>query len=204
LRVIQKEKWSVSQERLFEAEKPYKTRADFHNEQKSWSEKMEVILRGYQPEDIPAMIEIWNVVVEEANAFPQVDNLTKESAVSFFAAQTLTTVAVLDQEIVGLYILHPNNIGRCGHIANASYAVKKNCRGHKVGERLVQHSLQQAKNFGFRLMQFNAVVSTNVMAIHIYEKIGFQRLGVIPGGFHLGDGSYSDIILYFYDLDKNN
>ena len=160
----------------------------------------EVIIRGYRIEDLPSMIEIWNRVVEEANAFPQTDPLTFEEAERVFAAQTNTCVAVSQDEVVGLYILHPNNIGRCGHIANASYAVRSCCRGQKVGEKLVRHSICKAKECGFLLMQFNAVVSINHTAIHLYEKLGFQRLGVIPGGFLLGDGSFSDIILYYIKL----
>jgi L-amino acid N-acyltransferase YncA len=161
---------------------------------------MEIIVRGYKQEDIPSMTQIWNQVVEEGNAFPQTDKLTMEEAEHFFLGQTFTAVAVLNDEVVGLYILHPNNIGRCGHIANASYAVQSSCRGQRIGEKMVRHSLEKAKEYSFRLMQFNAVVSINHTAIHLYEKIGFTRLGVIPNGFLLGDGSYSDIILYFIEL----
>ncbi len=160
----------------------------------------EAVIRCYTMEDLPFMIEIWNRVVEEANAFPQTERLTFEEAEQFFSAQTFTGVAVIQNEVVGLYILHPNNIGRCGHIANASYAVRSDCRGQKVGEKLVRHSLREAKECGFSLMQFNAVVSINHTAIHLYEKLGFQRLGVIPDGFLLGDGGYADIILYYIKL----
>jgi len=161
---------------------------------------MEVMIREYQERDIPFLMEIWNNVVVEANAFPQVEQLKLEEAKKFFAAQTFTGVATIEEEVVGLYILHPNNIGRCGHIANASYAVKAGHRGQKVGEVLVRDSLSKAKELQFKLMQFNAVVSINESAIHLYEKIGFQRLGIIPGGFLLGDGSYSDIILFYISL----
>ena len=161
---------------------------------------MEVTIREYQREDIPYLLEVWNKVVEEANAFPQVNNLEEMEAIDFFESQTYTGVAELAGEVVGLYILHPNNIGRCGHIANASYAVKAGIRGHKIGEKLVLDSLKKSKEFGFQLMQFNAVVSTNTVAIHLYEKLGFQRLGSIPKGFRLGDGSYTDIILYYKEL----
>jgi RimJ/RimL family protein N-acetyltransferase len=70
-----------------------------------------------------------------------------------------------------------------------------------VGEVLVRDSLHKAKELDFKLMQFNAVVSINKTAIYLYEKLGFQRLGVIPDGFLLGDGSYSDIILYYISLN---
>lgn len=161
---------------------------------------MEVTIRKYRKEDIPSLLEIWNEIVKNANAFPQMEDLTEKEAEEFFALQTYTGVAEQEGEVIGLYILHPNNIGRCGHIANASYAVKDGKRGLKVGERLVLDSLRMAKEYGFHLMQFNAVVSTNKSAIHLYEKIGFQRLGMIPKGFLLGDDTYTDIILYYIEL----
>ena len=87
-------------------------------------------IRPYQPSDLPAMTAIWNEVVEEGVAFPQLETLDEASGERFFAAQTHTAVAVDDAGAVrGLYILHPNNVGRCGHIANASFAVSSLCRG---------------------------------------------------------------------------
>ncbi len=102
--------------------------------------------------------------------------------------------------VVGLYILHPNNIGRCGHIANASYAVDSRCRGRHLGEKLVSDCLLQGKAHGFKLLQFNAVVENNIHARHLYERLGFTQLGTIPGGFLMKDGSYQNICLYYHTL----
>ena len=102
--------------------------------------------------------------------------------------------------ICGLYILHPNNIGRCGHIANASYAVSSACRGLHIGEKLVADCLIQGKNHGFSLLQFNAVVATNIHARHLYERLGFIPLGIIPKGFRMKDGHYEDICPYYREL----
>ena len=131
---------------------------------------MNIIIREYQDKDIPSMIDVWNEVVEDGNAFPQIESLTYEQAKNFFASQTYTGVAVDGDEILGLYILHPNNIGRCGHISNASYAVKKGCRGRSIGEKLVRDSIKQGRKHGFKILQFNAVVSTNTAVIRLYEK----------------------------------
>ena len=60
--------------------------------------------------------------------------------------------------------------------------------------------LEQGRAHGFRLMQFNAVVASNIHAIHLYERLGFIRLGTVPGGFRLKDGSYEDIILFYHTL----
>ena len=159
-----------------------------------------MMIRSYNEKDIPAMVRIWNEVVEEGVAFPQLDCLDEESGSDFFAAQTYCGVAEEEGNVVGLYILHPNNIGRCGHIANASYAVDSRCRGRHLGEKLVSDCLTQGKAHGFKLLQFNAVVENNIHARHLYERLGFTQLGTIPGGFLMKDGSYQNICLYYHAL----
>ena len=161
---------------------------------------MEIHVRAYTPDDVAAMCEIWNEVVRDGVAYPQLDELDGKSGAEFFAAQSLSGVAEEAGKILGLYILHPNNVGRCGHIANASYAVSGSARGKHIGEALVKSSLHEAKALGFQIMQFNAVVAENVHARHLYERLGFQQLGVIPKGFLRKDGRYADICPYYKTL----
>ena len=161
---------------------------------------MEVIIREYQKADLVQMTEIWNHVVEEGVAFPQLEPLDSNQAQEFFKSQSFTAVAEQNGEIVGLYILHPNNVGRCGHLSNASYTVKSGMRGLKIGEKLVCHCLAQASKLGFRVLQFNAVVKTNERAIRLYKKLGFVELGTVPGGFLMKNGRYEDIILFYHTL----
>lgn len=97
---------------------------------------MNIIIREYNQNDLEAMIEIWNQVVEDGIAFPQEELLNKDTGKEFFDSQTYSAVAE-DKDtgkVYGLYILHPNNVGRCGHICNASYAVSKESRGLHIGE----------------------------------------------------------------------
>ena len=158
-------------------------------------------IRAYTRADLAQMIPIWNEIVEEGIAFPQEDCLDRESGSAFFASQSYTGVADTDGKIVGLYILHPNNIGRCGHICNASYAVSSSVRGQHIGEKLVLDCLKTAKELGFRVLQFNAVVESNIHARHLYERLGFVQLGTIPGGFRMKDGHYESICPYYRTLD---
>lgn len=146
------------------------------------------------------MIRIWNEVVVEGIAFPQEDCLDMETGTAFFASQSYTGVAEDSGSVVGLYILHPNNVGRCGHICNASYAVDSRLRGMHIGEKLVLDCLQKGKELGFRVLQFNAVVESNTHARHLYERLGFKQLGTIPGGFRMKDGSYENICPYYHVL----
>lgn len=161
---------------------------------------MRIAVREYEPDDLQRMAEIWNQVVAAGNAFPQEETLTAESAEAFFACQSYCGVAVRDGAICGMYILHPNNVGRCGHIANASYAVAEDARGCGVGEELVRDCMARARKIGFRILQFNAVVASNKPAIRLYEKLGFVRLGTVPGGFRDGTGTYQDIIPFYHTL----
>ena len=163
---------------------------------------MNIIIRPYQDADLPFMNQIWNEVVEDGIAFPQEDLLNEETGKEFFAAQTYTAVAEDTDtgKVLGLYILHPNNVGRCGHICNASYAVSSRARGLHIGEKLVSDCLVQGKLHGFRVLQFNAVVASNTHARHLYERLGFVQLGVIPGGFRMKDGHYEDICPYYHTL----
>ena len=157
-------------------------------------------IRAYQEADIAAMAAIWNAVVEDGNVFPQTEPLDEAGARAFFAGQSYCGVALLAGEVVGLYILHPNNVGRCGHIANASYAVKEGFRGRHIGEALVRDCLSQASHLGFRLLQFNAVVAKNHTAIRLYERMGFTKIGMVPKGFLAQNGLYEDIFLYYIEL----
>ena len=94
-------------------------------------------IRKFKKADTKAVVDIWNEVVKQGVAFPQKDLLDEKEGYTFFSSQSYTGVAVDDGQIVGLYILHPNNVGRCGHICNASYAVKTDQRGKHIGKQLV-------------------------------------------------------------------
>ena len=116
---------------------------------------MEITVREFRSEDTKDAIAIWNEVVDQGKAFPQLEDLGVEDGEAFFKEQSYTGIAVNENdEIVGLYILHPNNIGRCGHICNASYAVKKDIRGQHIGEKLVKDCIVIGKEKGYRILQF--------------------------------------------------
>lgn len=168
----------------------------------SFGVEEKLTVRAWQPGDLPEMIEIWNEVVEEGIAFPQEECLTAEGGAAFFGAQTHCGVAEATEtgRILGLYILHPNNVGRCGHICNASYAVRRSLRGRHIGEKLVSDSLTMGRLCGFGVLQFNAVVESNLHARHLYERLGFTRLGTIPGGFRHKDGRLENICPYYHVL----
>ena len=161
-----------------------------------------IILNELKAEDLGGALKIWNDVVKDGIAFPQDKEMTVDEAISFFNAQTKTITAkdTKDDQVVGMYILHPNNVGRCAHICNASYAVSKECRGKGIGELLVKDCIKRAKECGFKILQFNAVVADNIPALNLYKKLGFKQLGTIPKGFKNIDGVYKDIVPHYIEL----
>ena len=161
---------------------------------------IQMIIREYTENDTENLIRIWNDVIVEGTAFPQEECLDTETGKAFFASQSYTGVAENEGTILGLYILHPNNVGRCGHICNASYAVASQARGQHIGEKLVRDSLKKGRELGFRVLQFNAVVESNIHARHLYERLKFIQLGTIPGGFRMKDGHYENICPYYHEL----
>lgn len=159
-----------------------------------------MVIREYTEKDITAMIRIWNSIVEEGIAFPQEECLDETSGKDFFSSQSYCGIAEEDGTVVGLYILHPNYIGRLSGISNASYAVDSACRGRHIGEKLVSDCLLKAGQLGFKILQFNAVVESNIHARHLYERLGFVHIGTVPDAFRKKDGTLESICLYYHKL----
>ena len=161
-----------------------------------------IIVKPYETKNVKAAVEIWNEIVRAGVAFPQEEELDEMKGDEFFKAQSFTGLAVDEAsgEILALYILHPNNVGRCSHISNASYAVRADLRGRHIGEIIVKHCIAKARELGFRILQFNAVVASNIHARNLYKRLGFIELGKIPGGFRMKDGSFEDIVPQYISL----
>ena len=162
---------------------------------------MELTFKTIEQSDLHAAAAVWNEVVEEGKSFPGDKPLNDAEAWEMFCGQTQSVCAYQNGELVGVYILHPNNIGRCGHIANASYAVKREYRGQGIGRKLVEHCIARAKECGFRALQFNAVVASNTAAIALYLKLGFTVIGTIHHGYRLKDGAYCDTLIFLKTWD---
>ncbi len=163
---------------------------------------MNIVFIEYKEEYANEALTIWNEIVEQGNAFPQDTAMDLKESIAFFNSQSKTVLALDKDEnkILGLYILHPNNVGRCGHICNASYAVTNKARGLGIGRKLVEDCIIRAKALGFRILQFNAVVANNIPALNLYKSLGFKQLGIIPKGFKNKNGDYDDIIPHYIEL----
>ena len=62
------------------------------------------------------------------------------------------------------------------------------------------HCLEEARRQGFRAMQFNFVVSTNDSAIRLWQRLGFEIVGTLPGAFRHSRMGYVDAYVMFRSL----
>ena len=102
-----------------------------------------------------------------------------------------------DGSIVGTFWLKPNQPGLGDHICNAAYMVSPAAHGRGVGRQMAEYSLDEARRLGFTAMQFNFVVKSNVVAVKLWQSLGFEIIGEIPEAFrHKENGMTNAYIMY--------
>lgn len=150
-------------------------------------------LKPFSQEDENCLYDIFRNVVDSGSQFPYECSSVQEFYRQFFAPTSHVYVCHSStKEVVGGFYIKSNFSGRSNHIANAAYMIKDPYRGQGIGTLLVNASLEIAKSFGFQAMQFNMVLSQNVIATKLYQKLGFNIIGTIPQAVRNPDGSYQD------------
>lgn len=144
--------------------------------------------------DFDAIWRIFRAVVADGDTFTWDEATTREQARAFWLGLEggQTYVALLNDEVVGAYIIKPNQPGRGSHVANAAYMVGPGRRGLGVGRLMCEHSLDEARAAGFLAMQFNIVVSTNETAVSLWKKSGFEVVGTLPKVFRHRERGFVD------------
>jgi L-amino acid N-acyltransferase YncA len=102
--------------------------------------------------------------------------------------------------ILGTYYLKANQAGSGAHVANCGYMTAPAAPGKGVARAMCEHSLQRARERGFRAMQFNHAVSTNRRAVALWQSLGFAIVGTLPPAFHHPTEGYVDSYVMFREL----
>jgi len=148
--------------------------------------------------DRDAIWDIFREVVAARDTYAFDPGMSRHDAMEYwFQADTRTYVAESRGYIVGTYILRPNQSGGGSHVANAAFMVASDARGQGIGRAMAEHCLSEARLLGFRAMQFNFVVSTNDSAVRLWQKLGFNIVGTLPGAFHHPEKGYVDVYVMF-------
>jgi ribosomal protein S18 acetylase RimI-like enzyme len=148
------------------------------------------------------MWRIMEPIIRAGETYPLASNLSKADALAYWNGPEDETFVVEEgDEILGTYHLRPNWAGGGAHVANIGYMTSSAAAGRGVGCRMVEHSLQRARERGFKAIQFNfVVVSTNERAVRLYKTFGFDTIGTVPLAFLHPKRGYVDVLVMFKSL----
>ncbi len=142
-------------------------------------------IRKGKDKDFEAIGDIFCRVVKRGDTFAFDPTSTQEDCKMLWMPSHIHTyVAEVDNKVLGTYILRKNQPGLGGHVANGAYMVHPEGRRQGIGWAMGSHSIKQAKKLGFSAIQFNFVVSTNLVAVQLWLKLGFKIVGTVPKAFH--------------------
>lgn len=144
-----------------------------------------VRIRDFEDGDWPTVWPIVREVVRARETFPYDPDMTSEQAYEAWIESLpgLTVVAEEDGKVCGTAKMGPNRAGPGAHVSTASLMVSAEARGRGIGETLCRFALDWAKERGYAGMQFNAVAESNRSAVGLYERLGFEVIGTVPGAF---------------------
>ncbi|WP_028552826.1 GNAT family N-acetyltransferase [Paenibacillus sp. UNC451MF] len=158
---------------------------------------MDIHIRAFVEKDLDAVQFIWNEVIQEGESFHWTEPFDRQKIEDIIRRQDAVYCAVHETgDLTGFYILHKNASGRGSHVANALYAVRSDYRNRGIGKMLGLHSIEISKQFGYRALQFNSVVSSNTGSVRLWESLGFQRAGTLFGAFRTKTDEFVDVYIY--------
>ena len=145
-----------------------------------------ISVRPFESEDWPLLWPILHSVFASGDTYAfSPDSSESEIRRAWVEQPQATFVAVSDVgSLIGTYFLKPNQPGLGGHVCNCGYIVAEGARGQGLAALLCEHSQTEARARGFRSMQFNLVVSTNEVAVRLWQRLGFAIVGTLPGAFN--------------------
>ncbi|MCW2637685.1 MAG: GCN5-related N-acetyltransferase [Blastococcus sp.] len=161
-----------------------------------------MLIREAHEDDWPLLFPIFATVVADGRTYAYPEGLSQEEARSLWMEPPpgRTVVALDGGAIVGTAKMGPNRPGQGAHVATAGFMVDPGARGRGVGRLLGEHAVEWARAAGYRAMQFNAVVETNLAAVRLWEFLGFRTLATVPGAFDHPDHGFVGLHVMYLDL----
>lgn len=160
-----------------------------------------ISIRKADDRDAAAIWRILEPIIREGCTYPLPSDLSQEESLRYWRAPAHEVfVAESAGEIVGTYYMRPNQAGGGSHVANCGYMTASWAVGRGIARAMCAHSLEHAKTQGYRAMQFNFVVSTNVRAVRLWQQFGFDIVGRLPHAFKHPRLGYVDALVMYRNL----
>ncbi|QJU58121.1 GNAT family N-acetyltransferase [Sphingomonas sp. AP4-R1] len=158
-------------------------------------------IRNAEPADADAILAIILPLIRAGETYAIDPDMSEPDVRGYWlGADKETFVAEEAGEIVGTYYLRPNQAGGGRHVCNCGYMTSIASAGRGIAAAMCRHSLDQARSRGYRAMQFNFVVSTNDRAVRLWQRMGFEIVGRLPGAFHHPSAGFVDALVMFQTL----
>ena len=155
-------------------------------------------IREIRSDEFSLASPIFRSVVAMGDSYAYSPDISFEKARALWTTVSARTfIAVAEGQVVGCYLLRPNQPGLGDHVANAGYMVAREARGQGIGSLLCEHSMEVARQAGFLAMQFNFVVSSNEVAIRLWKKHGFEIVGRVPKAFRHSSLGLIDVFVMY-------
>jgi L-amino acid N-acyltransferase YncA len=160
-----------------------------------------MLIRPAAEDDRDAIWRIMEPIVRAGETYTLPRDMEQKNALAYWlSAQHEVFVAEEKDEIIGTYFLRANQQGGGAHVANCGYMTAVSARGRGVARAMCAHSLDRARTRGFRVMQFNFVVSTNERAVRLWQSFEFEIVGRLPKAFLHPALGYVDAYIMFREL----
>jgi ribosomal protein S18 acetylase RimI-like enzyme len=162
-----------------------------------------MLIREASPADWPAMWPFVRRIARAGETFSWDREIAEGQARGlWFPEPPGRSVVAVDPDglVLGTAAFYPNHGGPGSHVASASFMVDPDHAGRGVGRALCEHVLEQARADGYRAMQFNAVVETNIAAVRLWRSLGFEVLATVPEGFHHPSEGYVGLHIMYRRL----
>ncbi|MDD2344085.1 MAG: GNAT family N-acetyltransferase [Tolumonas sp.] len=150
-------------------------------------------IRLMTQQDFPQFWPTFKTIIDAEETYAFSSSLTEAQAAQIWLDLPAETyVFMIDEQIAGSYYIKPNAAGPGDHVCNCGYMVNPQFRGRGIAAQLCEHSKQRAVELGFQAMQFNSVVSTNTVAVKLWQKAGFNIIGTVPKAYRHKQHGYVD------------
>lgn len=158
-------------------------------------------IRKAKPADAPAIAEIILPTIREGATYTLDSDMSEADALKYWLASDKETfVAEEEGVILGTYFIRPNQAGGGRHVCNCGYMTRASATGRGIARSMCEHSLAHARSRGYRAMQFNFVVSSNERAMRLWQSLGFEIVGRLPGAFRHPVHGYVDAYVMYQTL----
>lgn len=166
-----------------------------------------VEIREIRDADWASVWTFMEPIIRAGETYPYAMDMTMEVAREMWLDIPEATYVAEDAggRIVGTYYLKPNQPTLGAHVANCGYMVAENAQGKGAGAQMCQHSQDEALRLGYRAIQYNLVVATNDPSVHLWQKMGFDIVGTLPGAFRRSGKDFVDAyVMYKVLVDEGS